>query len=180
MRVVDLDGRTFEEHRAAILSVEAEVCRATGPAYAAEPWTAENFIRPMPGKERLSVLALDEGSSAITGFLVAHVRHGPAHVSRLAVAPAWQRRGVARALFDGLWRRARASGIPRMTIQVAADNRGAVTTYHAVGLRRLVGDALAGYIASHGLAAAAPAVSGDVFVDADGRAYAAFEAPVPP
>jgi ribosomal-protein-alanine acetyltransferase len=54
----------------------------------------------------------------------------------LGVAPASRRRGVARALLQDLMDRARSSGIQRLLLEVAADNKAALALYDSLGFAR--------------------------------------------
>jgi ribosomal protein S18 acetylase RimI-like enzyme len=54
-------------------------------------------------------------------------------ISGLAVDPAFQRRGVGRALVEAAVGEARARGVRRLTLRVLAHNEGAVRLYTSVG-----------------------------------------------
>ena len=58
-----------------------------------------------------------------------------AEILTFGVAPARRRQGIARALLDGLFARARALGAQRVVLEVAADNGAALSLYEATGFR---------------------------------------------
>lgn len=70
---------------------------------------------------------------------------GGLYIARLAVAPAWRRRGLARALLAAAERASRAAGLPRLhlgTRLVLRDNR---RLFSAVGFVEVARHAHAGY-----------------------------------
>ena len=79
----------------------------------------------------------------LDGEVAGYVRLGPAtplaasdHVLMIrgiAVDPAFQRRGVGRALMDAAAAEARARGARRLTLRVLAHNEGAVRLYEQCG-----------------------------------------------
>jgi ribosomal protein S18 acetylase RimI-like enzyme len=74
-----------------LAAVELRAFQASA-AYDDEPWQVENFVRPLPDKTELSLVAMAGGP---IGFLVASRRPGGVHVHRLAVDPGHQRAGIA-------------------------------------------------------------------------------------
>ncbi|MFT3800315.1 MAG: GNAT family acetyltransferase [Burkholderiaceae bacterium] len=56
-------------------------------------------------------------------------------VNYLAVSPAWQRRGVGARLMAELEQRLTAFGGPKLSLQVRASNRAAVSFYERLGYR---------------------------------------------
>lgn len=177
MRIECLDRAAFEKYAASILNLEAEVVAQTGAVYSDQPWTKDNFLRPLPGKEDFSFLARDEEGTRVLGFLIAHTRYGHVHVSRVAVSPDHQRRGVASALFAALRNKMRDTGMVTITIQLNAGNEAAVRAYERVGLERLSGEGLKQYLAAHNLDGAR--LFEDRFVDVDGHTYFAYGARLP-
>lgn len=78
---------------------------------------------------------LAEEDSDPLGFLFATVMGEEAEILTFGVAPAAQRRGIARALLADLFGRARARGARRVVLEVAADNSAALALYESEGFR---------------------------------------------
>jgi tRNA threonylcarbamoyl adenosine modification protein YeaZ/ribosomal-protein-alanine acetyltransferase len=72
---------------------------------------------------------------SLAGYLVAWVGAGGGHVGNLAVVPEARRRGVARALLDDLFARARLLGAASLALEVRASNFAAQALYRAHGFR---------------------------------------------
>jgi ribosomal protein S18 acetylase RimI-like enzyme len=76
------------------------------------------------------------GSTGIAGYAITGRAGGHGFLQRLAVHPAWQRRGVGRALvLDGLaWLERR--GVDRAVVNTQLENRKALALYESLGFRR--------------------------------------------
>ncbi len=90
-------------------------------------------VLAMPGAA--GRIAIDEAQS-ISGLLIDQCLGEDAEILTLCVAPASRRGGVARRLIADLVIRARALGAHRILLEVAADNRPALTLYEAMGFYR--------------------------------------------
>jgi ribosomal protein S18 acetylase RimI-like enzyme len=75
-------------------------------------------------------------ATAIVGYAITGRAGGHGFLQRLAVHPAWQRRGVGRALvLDGLtWLQRR--GVERVVVNTQLENRKALALYESLGFRR--------------------------------------------
>lgn len=112
-------------------SLEDAAVLATVHALAfAAPWPAEAFASLMrsPG-----VYALAAEDGAAIGLILMRAIAGEAEVLTLAVVPAHQRRGVARALLAAGLALAEPMGAETAFLEVASDNAAAITLYHAAG-----------------------------------------------
>lgn len=85
----------------------------------------------MPGAS--GHLIEEAATSALRGFILDLVIAADAEVLTLAVAPACRRRGVARALLENLFERARAVRAAGVGLEVAADNAAARRLYEHCG-----------------------------------------------
>jgi GNAT superfamily N-acetyltransferase len=84
-----------------------------------------------------ALVAIDETTGHIVGvgrYATGHVG-GPVADMALAVADAWQRRGIGHALAVRLVERARANGITALTGSTLSDNLGARTLLDRLGFR---------------------------------------------
>ena len=69
----------------------------------------------------------------LVGFAIMIFGQAEAHLSLLAVRPAWQRRGVGRGLLDWLEQCARVAGAGVVYLEVRADNPRARAFYTSLG-----------------------------------------------
>lgn len=97
------------------------------------------------------VIAADRSGAGVHGFAAMQFGDENAHLVLLCVHASWQRRGVGRALHDWLMRSAQVAGIGSVTLELRADNSGALAFYRALGYTAF--DTVAGYydgrIAAH-------------------------------
>lgn len=90
-------------------------------------------ILALPGTGgRLAIAA----SGEMLGFLVDQCLGPDAEILTLGVAPGARRRGIAQMLLRDLFARAAAMSAQRVVLEVAADNRGALALYEALGFSR--------------------------------------------
>jgi ribosomal protein S18 acetylase RimI-like enzyme len=85
------------------------------------------------------LVAIEDG--AVVGALVASWDGFRGNMYRLAVAPAWRRRGVANELVDAGHARLRSRGARRVTALVGRDEQAAIALWRSAGyeLDELVG-----------------------------------------
>jgi ribosomal-protein-alanine N-acetyltransferase len=110
MRVDDLD---------AVVEVERR-------AYAF-PWTRGNFIDSLAAGYLAELLLAADG--AVVGYFLAMPAVDELHLLNLTVAPAWQRRGLARRLLDVLEQRCRERGLRAIWLEVRTSNARARAVY---------------------------------------------------
>jgi ribosomal-protein-alanine acetyltransferase len=84
---------------------------------------------------RLTLVAHEEGSSALAGFLVA--RHSPPEweLENIVVAPAVRRMGIGRQLTGALVSQARQTHSDAILLEVRESNTAARRLYQEVGFR---------------------------------------------
>lgn len=114
-----------------------DCCFAHIPADEFAHLLADSLKRAATGRGLYLVAELDgqiAGSAQILDW-----PHG-AEIADLAVAPAFRRRGIGRALVEALLEHARARDLSEVEIGVEADNQGALALYRQLGfeLRRSV------------------------------------------
>lgn len=101
------------------------------------PWSRELFARELDHEwSTVTLVAPGEGEVA-AGFLVSWIVHDELHVLNVAIEPRWRRRGLAAALLDNAFSRARAARCILATLEVRRSNEGAILLYEAEGFRRV-------------------------------------------
>lgn len=95
----------------------------------------EGSLALLLGRDPGALLLADAGGEAI-GTLIAAWDGWRGSFYRLAVDPAWRRRGVAADLVAAGERRLRELGAARLTAIVAADEKAAMGLWEALGYRR--------------------------------------------
>lgn len=75
----------------------------------------------------------DSEKTVLLGFILDLVVAGDAEVLTLAVAPSARRQGIARALIEDLFERARRAGARGIGLEVASDNQAARRLYERCG-----------------------------------------------
>jgi len=77
----------------------------------------------------------DRATDSLAGFAIMDFRDQHAHLNLLAVAPAFRRRGIARALLEWLETTALVAGIVDITLEVRAQNGSGRRFYQQLGYR---------------------------------------------
>jgi ribosomal protein S18 acetylase RimI-like enzyme len=103
-----------------------------GGARSAHAMTEDTPERVVGVVEAGAVLVA-EADGALVGALIAGFDGWRGNMYRLAVVPAWRRRGVARRLVEAGEARLRALGAPRVTALVAFDDADARGFWAAAG-----------------------------------------------
>lgn len=122
MRVADLDE---------VAALEA-VCYA-------DPWSRDQFQRELETSCAFSDLCRIDGDLA--GYHCYWLIAGEMQILNLAIAPEFQRRGLARRLLNHAFARCRPLALQRAYLEVRTSNAAAITLYRScgfseVGLRR--------------------------------------------
>jgi len=97
------------------------------------PWTRGNFIDSLAAGYAARLLRAPDGAPC--AYVVAMAGVQEMHLLNLTVAPAWQGRGLARALLDGLVADCRAAGAAWLWLEVRQSNRRAQFIYEQFGFR---------------------------------------------
>ncbi len=116
-----------ESHLDGVAAIEAAV--------SPQPWSRALFAGELvpSSAPRHWLVAVTSADREVIGFGGMLFVDGEAHLMNLAIAPEWQRRGIAGELLAALTADARARGIERFTLEVRASNRGAIALYEANG-----------------------------------------------
>lgn len=97
------------------------------------PWTRRLFAAELAAPSGRAYLVARSGRTLVGyGGLMQVVDEG--HVTTLAVAEAWRRRGVGSRLLLALAREAIDAGLRSLTLEVRASNRAAQALYRRFGL----------------------------------------------
>jgi ribosomal-protein-alanine N-acetyltransferase len=77
-----------------------------------------------------------ETAQGIAAYQITTGGGARAHLARLAVRPAWQGRGVGRAMLGDLFGKLTGHGIPHLTVNTQSDNNVSLTLYQRMGFVR--------------------------------------------
>ena len=98
------------------------------------PWTLGNFRDSLHAGYSCWVM---EVRGELAGYGVLMIGVGEAHLLNLSIAPAWQRRGMGRALLDHFIELAGRFGATRMLLEVRPSNTAARALYQRAGFLEL-------------------------------------------
>jgi ribosomal-protein-alanine N-acetyltransferase len=103
----------------------------------AEAWDADALatLLAMPGA--FALLADDQDSGALLGFIMIRGAGDEAEIITLGVDPGRRRRGLGRTLLAAGLNEAAARGSVRLFLEVAADNAAALALYRAAGFAEI-------------------------------------------
>ncbi|MBU0516483.1 MAG: GNAT family N-acetyltransferase [Proteobacteria bacterium] len=132
-----------------IVRLDAAWRAEMGDAFSHQDWTEDHFRLDLPGKQKLSRLALDE-NGRLVGFWSASIRRRTAHTHRVAVDPSWRRSGLGRLMFESFREAALSAGCEDMTISLTFANDAARRFYEALGYRLMFGVDLEKFVAATG------------------------------
>lgn len=96
------------------------------------PWSPGNFQDCLKGGYRCQLL---EVAGTPVGFMVLSSVLDETHLLNIAVAPAWQRQGLARWMLTQALGEAQAEGMTVLYLEVRASNHGARRLYQSLGFR---------------------------------------------
>ena len=119
MEVADLDE---------VLEIEADCF--------SNPWSRRAFKRELT-RNRYADYLLVRKKNQILGYLGAWLVLDEAHITTLAVAPAYRRQGVARFLLETAWDRFLNFNIKQVTLEVRVTNTAAQNLYLDYGFQKI-------------------------------------------
>jgi len=106
----------------------------------ASPWSAQSFESELEDREHSLALVLVNGQHIIA-YMIVYLIYEQAHLANIAVAPAYQQRGLGRWLLHILITEARAFGSEVIHLEVRPSNEKALRLYSSldfiqVGVRK--------------------------------------------
>jgi [ribosomal protein S18]-alanine N-acetyltransferase len=101
------------------------------PQWSRTAWAA--VLDPAAIPHRIALLAENGTDGAVIACAVASLVLQEAELESIAVAPGFQRRGVARELFSRLAEALRRAGASGINLEVRASNQPALALYKALG-----------------------------------------------
>lgn len=111
-------------HVRAVLRIEEQVYP--------RPWTAPLFHSELALRTTRAYFVARVGR-AVVGYAGVMLSFEDAHVTTIAVDPAWQRHGIATRLMVALVRESLLRGAQHMTLEVRLSNQGAQDLYRRFG-----------------------------------------------
>lgn len=112
-----------EAHLADILKVEQE-CFSS-------PWSEKMFKEELAGKFSHYYVAIVEGHAV--GYMGMWSLSGEGHITNVAVARDYRRKGIAKALISHFTEIAKRENLEFMTLEVRASNTPAIALYKSFG-----------------------------------------------
>lgn len=130
-RQLTIGDTTYEIRRLQEADVDAALTIEEA-IYHATPWDRLAFLSELRKVQRTLYLALLYDGDLVA-FIGCWFTKAEAHITNLAVAPAWQRRGIGRTLMTTMIAKADAAGCACVTLEVRTDNAAGQGLYHALG-----------------------------------------------
>ena len=98
------------------------------------PWSQASLYQDIVNND----LSRYHGMFDDKGTLIAYMGYWKvleqAHVTNVAVAPAWRRRGVGKRLFGYVLQKAAQEGVESLTLEVRPSNEAALALYRSFGM----------------------------------------------
>ncbi len=113
-----------------------EVMEIAGSLKGLPQWTRENYMAaldPDAVPRRIALMVLGPDGTGMTGFLVASLLPPQAELEIIAVDARFQRRGLARKLFEDLVYELGLAGVTEVVLEVRASNQAALEFYRVLG-----------------------------------------------
>ncbi len=129
---------TAPEHRFGTESIRAmeledlELVQAIENAAQLTPWSTSHFRDCLNNANYLCQVVVD-GNDEPVAFLILSRILDETHVLNVVVAPAWQRRGIARLMLLKAMEEARCDAMTVMYLEVRESNTGAQALYKQLG-----------------------------------------------
>jgi ribosomal-protein-alanine N-acetyltransferase len=121
-----------EELRHLMRSELGAVAKRHAECFPLDPWSVRDFLELLAIRGASGHLVVS-AESGIAGFIIDLIGPDDAEILTIGVVPDARRRGLARMLIADLGKRARQRGVRRILLEVAADNRAAISLYGSIG-----------------------------------------------
>jgi [ribosomal protein S18]-alanine N-acetyltransferase len=108
-----------------------EIERASYPT----PWSRSMFAGELAKPSSICLGAIDGEQDELVGYLIISRYVDAWHVMNIAVAPAYRRKGIARALMERLFEVTERDARRGYTLEVRVSNDAAISLYEALGFR---------------------------------------------
>ena len=103
----------------------------------AHPWSPEEMAELIASSSTVGAAALDPVSGRLRGFVLSRLAADEAEILTIAVDPAYQGKGVGRALLSENLRQTSNAGARTMFLEVAKDNMSALALYERFGFAQV-------------------------------------------
>ena len=97
------------------------------------PWSREALEKAAADPGALYLIAEDESSGAVAGYMGAYLILEEADINQVAVTPAYRRRGVATQIMQDFMQKVKDLGITAVTLEVRKSNLEAIGLYEKMG-----------------------------------------------
>ncbi len=112
-------------------AIEIERSLQQAPHWPHSAWIAA--LDPLSSPHRLALVVEDSSTNSISGFAVASLLPPQAELELIAVAPEFQRRGLARFLFAAIAQELKSAQVTDVSLEVRASNHPALALYRHLG-----------------------------------------------
>ena len=111
------------------------LCELEMQCFGAVAWSENAFESELYKEDAIFLCALEDES--LIGCAALNNAAGQGFISKVMVAPAFRRQGIAKALLEQMCRVAKENGIYELTLEVRASNEAAIALYEALGFENL-------------------------------------------
>jgi ribosomal-protein-alanine N-acetyltransferase len=101
------------------------------------PWSRSSFQDELHCPQAIDYVATPEDGSRVVAFICLRRLVADWHLLKIAVDPAFRRRGIATALMNVCLNQARAEGMDRIYLELRRSNLPAKAFYAGLGFRQI-------------------------------------------
>lgn len=132
-QTVELNGESFDLRKMTNDDID-DALVIERAIYADTPWDRVAFLAELRKVQHSLYLVL-RYRTQLVAFVGCWFTKNEAHVTNIAVSPAWQHRGIGRYLMQTMIDRAGVVGSEKVTLEVRTDNAIAQHLYHQLGFQ---------------------------------------------
>lgn len=118
-----------------MLPEDAGQVAAIEQACFSRPWSREALEKAASDPGALYLVAEEEESGTIAGYIGAYLVLEEAGINQVAVASVFRRKGVATQIMQDFMQKLEAQGITAVTLEVRKSNLSAIGFYEKMGFR---------------------------------------------